>query len=200
MASSALRSAAGFALVAVGSLLVLLATERHAQRAIEALPPPPKAPPLPAPRAVAVADERPASRAIATARPSASIAASAAPSASASAAPAASGSAAPAARTDAVFRFAPGGITLPKEEIARLVAFAADLRRETGKIVLEGFPDEAGTEERIASLGRRRAVLARQILTDVGLENERLTVAIGDVASDAKLAGAVRIRTAGRTP
>ena len=204
MASSALRSAAGFALVAAGSLLVLLATERHAQRGAEPLAVASTAPP-----SVEKPAEKPAEKTRPSPLPSAAVAppSGVAPAIAASetrSVPSPSATASASAgvpdRAGAVFHFAVGGITLTKEEVGRLVAFAAELRRETSKIVIEGFADEPGTEEKIASLGRRRAVLARQVLTDVGLDGERLTIAIGDVASDATLAGAVRIKSGRKTP
>jgi outer membrane protein OmpA-like peptidoglycan-associated protein len=89
---------------------------------------------------------------------------------------------------------------LPKDELGRLIASAADLRRETGKITIEGFGDDPGTDDKATALGRRRAILARQVLSEIGLDAERLVVTVGDVGADASMKGAVRISVAGRTP
>lgn len=202
MASAALRSAAGVALVAGGLFLVALGAERHGEQAAAARPALPSTPPTPTP-------PTPSTPATTSARPAPAATSSPVPSSSAVSPPAASSaaaatSAAPAGSATAhagpVFHFTPGGIVLPKDELARLIAAAAELRREPGKVTIEGFGDEAGTDEKAAGLGRRRALLARQLLSDVGLDGERLVISVGDVAKDESLKGTVRVSPAGRAP
>ncbi len=119
------------------------------------------------------------------------VSSSAAPPASASAAPSASSSAhAPA--DGASFRFVAGEIALAKGEVPRLVAHAAELRKSSGKISIEAFGD--GTDEKAAALGRRRGVLARQLLVEIGLDSERLVVTLGDARAEPDQAGHVRVR------
>ena len=76
----------------------------------------------------------------------------------------------------------------------RLVAHAGELRKSTGKISVEGFADGPGTDEKTTSLARRRGILARQLLADIGIDPERLVVTTGDVGAEPALAGQVRVR------
>ena len=191
MATGALKTITGSLLVGGGIALVLFAIDSHGHSmhreggrgdVASACPPaecPKCAPVAPQPAVTA----------------SALAPASAAPAASASASPsasAASSAAAPASGTS--FRFVAGDIALAKGEVPRLVAQAAELRKSTGKISIEGFADGPGTDEKSVSLARRRGVLARQLLADVGLDPERLVVSTGDAGAEPDLAGQVRVR------
>jgi hypothetical protein len=81
------------------------------------------------------------------------------------------------------FRFAAGGILLPKEELTRLVTFAKGVRTKgAAKLLIEGHGDEAGSGEKALGLGRRRATVVRQVLADVGIDPERMTISAADAA------------------
>ena len=83
-----------------------------------------------------------------------------------------------------------------KEELPRAVAYGGTLRKQDRpKITLEGFGDEPGTEDKGTFLGRRRAMIMRQLFGDIGIDGERITLLSTDVATEPSLAGAVRIRT-----
>lgn len=185
MASFAARNLAGLALVAGGVALVLVAAAaegRHAAQAasIEArafapvcppaatapAPTPVRPPPIPRPSAVSPAS------------------ASAAPSASAPA------SAVPAL---ALFKFT-AAVTLPREEISRVMAYANSRRGDRGKIVIEGFADAPGADPKTEGVARGRAILVRSLFAQANVEAERITVATGDVANEPTLAMQVRIR------
>lgn len=191
---------AGLLLVAGGAALVLLAVDGHGRdSAAEARAhvPPPQAASGDAPRAPVSARSTASTVVIATASSSAGPAASASgPSASASASSSArpASSAPPGAAGGLSVHFAAGGIVLPKDEITRLVGHAAELRKDVNKVVVEGFADEPGTDDKAIALARRRAILARQLLTEVGIDPERLSIAVVDVASEPSLAGSVRVR------
>jgi hypothetical protein len=110
----------------------------------------------------------------------------------------AAGSAVAASGEASLFRFAPGGIMLPKDELARLAAFAQGNRgKGGGKLMIEGHGDEPGTSEKALGLGRRRATVVRQVLADVGIEPERMTISAADAAS---APSTVAVRQEGKAP
>jgi outer membrane protein OmpA-like peptidoglycan-associated protein len=117
------------------------------------------------------------------------------PDAGADAASAAdAGAAAPTGAAD-VFHFAKGGILLPKEELARLVALGREIRRSDRTMVtIEGFGDEVGTDEKAVTLGRRRATVVRQVFGDIGFDGDRMTLATPGT-TDPSVLSSVRIRT-----
>ncbi len=108
----------------------------------------------------------------ASASASAGTSAGTSASASASAAPSASASAT-AVAGDGVFRFKEGSVELATGEVARLIAYYRDLQKQPrGKILVEGTGDDdtpAGV-----LLGRRRSLIVRQLLSEVGYDAERL--------------------------
>jgi len=88
-----------------------------------------------------------------------------------------------------------------KEDIAKLAAIGNKLARRDGvKIVLEGFGDDAGVDEATRGLGRRRGLVLKRTLGDVGVLSERVTVTPIDVADAADGAGTVRLRTVPSLP
>ena len=95
-----------------------------------------------------------------------------------------------------VIHFVKKEVIPQKDDIAKLAALGAKLvRRETVKIVLEGFGDEVGKDEATKGLGRRRGTVLKRTLADVGIALERVTIVPFDVADAAESAGTVRLRT-----
>ena len=95
-----------------------------------------------------------------------------------------------------VIHFVKKEVIPQKDDIAKLAALGAKLaRRETVKVVLEGFGDEAGKDEATTGLGRRRGTVLKRTLADVGVTLERVTIVPFDVADAEEGAGTVRLRT-----
>lgn len=182
MTSSGLRVFAGLALALGGAILVLLAADVHGGTARKEVLAEASAhrPICPEPKC-----NCPPQKPCPTAAPPPPPAVSSAP-------PAGSASAAPAQGNG--FRFGKGGIILEKSELQRLIGLANELKRTSGKVVLEGFGDEPGTDDKTLGLGRRRATLARQLLAEIGFDGERLVVAAKNVADNPAAAGTVVVR------
>ena len=76
------------------------------------------------------------------------------------------------------------------------MAFGKQLSRgDKGKLVIEGYGDEAGVDEKTITLGRRRATVVRQLFSDVGVELDRVSIAMPDASADPRLAGTTRVRS-----
>ena len=75
---------------------------------------------------------------------------------------------------DVLFEFDSASLTVEAQEILR--AKAEWLRDNPGaRVVIEGHCDERGTNEYNLALGDRRAYSAKAFLTDLGIDNARLT-------------------------
>ena len=75
--------------------------------------------------------------------------------------------------SEGVFRFEVGSVVMASGELPRLLAYFRELRKQPGgKILIEG----AGDDETPAgvALGRRRSLITRQVLSEVGYDPTRL--------------------------
>lgn len=199
MASNQTSMVVGVAMILAGVGLWGVATQAQAQRERTAAVAAASCPPVVAPSACAPCPACPTSVTPSTGDPSASAVPAASVAASASVAPsasvAASASAAPGASAEAegmVFRFEPGKNVLPKDEMQRLIAYGRELQRQPRtKLLLEGGGDDATPEG--ALLGRRRAMITRQVLSEIGIDPERLVMPPATAAPGPS--GGVRVRT-----
>jgi outer membrane protein OmpA-like peptidoglycan-associated protein len=184
----------GSALVVGGCALLRLSLLAQFDRAATPLYPFPSPPVVPAATAPADSVARRAPPA-ASDRPAASAAASA-PAAAASASASAATSATPHAPGAEVFHFASGQVVPTKEDLARLVAYANRVRRyEKIKVTLETYADAPGADAASELLAKRRGLIVRQTLLQLGFAQERIVNATADVATAPELAGCLKLTT-----
>ena len=94
------------------------------------------------------------------------------------------------------FRFVRGDPILPREELVKVLALGGRLAKyDHIKVILEGFADEPGTEDKKRLMARRRAGVVRQMFSEKGVVGDHITVVATDVALAPEWAGTVRVRT-----
>ncbi|HKQ70764.1 MAG TPA: hypothetical protein VJT73_15565 [Polyangiaceae bacterium] len=126
--------------------------------------------------------------------PAPTVAAMPAPPAAASAAPAdAEGEGANESR---LFKFNPGGATMTREEVVRLLALGkAVARKPAARVLVEGFGDLPGSDPLMMGIAKHRAKVAQTLLGKAGVTEERVTVSFSDMGTDTRLARTIRIVT-----
>lgn len=175
----------GSAMIVAGCALLRLSLVAQFERASSPLYPFPSPPVVPA-----AAHPSPS----ASVAPPASAATETAPAPSASAS---SSAAAPVERPGVeVFHFVAGDVVPTKPELARLLAYANRVRRfDHIKVTLRTYADVPGTDAKTTLLAKRRGLVVRQTLLQLGIPEPRLVNATADVATAPSLAGCLELET-----
>lgn len=99
------------------------------------------------------------------------------------------------------FHFVRGDFMLPREESTKALVLGGRLAKyDHIKVILEGFADEPGADEKKRSVARRRGAVIRNIFTNKGMPADHITIVATDVALASEWAGTVRVRTQPSVP
>jgi hypothetical protein len=95
-----------------------------------------------------------------------------------------------------VFRFLPRAPIMVKKEVERLSKLGRTLSGQTdSKVRIVGYGDEQEADLSSRALAKYRARLAQVLLVKAGVAGERVTLVLGDFASDARLARSIHVTT-----
>jgi outer membrane protein OmpA-like peptidoglycan-associated protein len=187
----------GVAVVAMGYSLTVIALARQAEHtAVTASAP--ECPPtvaraqLPSASDPPPSNPGPAATASAEAPTVTAAVTSATPSAPAS--PAASSEAS--SDDNRLFKFSPGGATMSRDEVLKVLALGKALSHHpTAKVSIEGFGDLPGTDPLMMGIAKHRAKVGQTLLGKAGVTEDRVTLTFSDMGSDTRLARTIRVTT-----
>lgn len=184
----------GVAVVVMGCALMVIALARQAERAMGAGPAPACLPADTVPSTVSSIDRVGATSPVTSASGgSPQPAGSATPSSSA--APGES-SDPPDVQENRLFKFSPGGATMAREEVIRVLALGKALARHPlAKVSIEGFGDLPGTDPLMMGIAKHRARVGQTLLSKAGVTEDRVTLTFSDMGSDATLVRSIRVTT-----
>lgn len=95
------------------------------------------------------------------------------------------------------FWFFAGTLAMTKEERQRLVSLGVVLaHRPDLRVTVEGFSDQGTTDTDAAALARKRAAVGKVLLARAGVAEARIVLAVGDAATEPRLARAIHVTTA----
>ena len=190
----------GSGVVVAGYALMLIALARQAERATASAPVPACVPTdtvargsVPSPTSTLAASVTTASNGVAaneSAPPSTGSASAASP-----AAPIASGDV-PTDADNRIFKFSPGGATMSREEVLKMLALGKALARHpAAKVSIEGYGDLAGTDPLMMGIAKHRAKVGQTLLSKAGVPEDHVTLTFSDMGSDQRLARSIRVTT-----